>query len=104
LGIVENILGAYVAVYLREEKYLEASEASLINDQRARWDQKLAKIIDRGFAEGVFHTEDVRITTLAIGGMLSWMFGWYRVGGRLTDEELASKMAHLALKMLALEK
>ena len=56
--------------------------------------------LEEGVAAGVFEIEDVRLTALAIGGMISWAFTWYNPQGRLSTAEICRRMAGLVLRMV----
>jgi len=92
---------ANIAVYFREEQYVPQESGARINEMRAEIDRKLGGILREGVAQGVFDIKDVNVATLAIGGMISWMFTWYRTGGRLSDEELCDTVVDLVMKMIA---
>lgn len=89
---------ANIAVYFREDKYIPTAASNRIDDMRATFDEKLADLLQQGKDAGVFQVDDVRLTTLAIGGMISWMFTWYRAGGRLSDEHVADQMTALVMR------
>ena len=94
---------ANVAIYFREEKYLPPEAARRIDRWRKEFDDKLSTLLEAGVKAGEFRIRDVRLTTLAIGGMISWMFTWYRPGGRLSNEELVAGMTDLVLKLVGAE-
>ncbi|MEC9347691.1 MAG: TetR/AcrR family transcriptional regulator [Pseudomonadota bacterium] len=91
---------ANVAVYFREDKYLPKAVSTRIDTMRAEIDQRLGDLIREGVAAGQFHVSDIRLATLALGGMVWWMFTWYRQSGRLSDERLADLMVEHGLQML----
>ncbi|MDF1721290.1 MAG: TetR/AcrR family transcriptional regulator [Minwuia sp.] len=94
---------ANIAVYFREDKYVPPVASKRIDEMRSEFDEKLSALIEEGVAKGMFQTGDVRLATLAIGGMISWMFTWYRTGGRLSDDHIADQMTELAMRMLGAE-
>ena len=51
-------------------------------------------------AAGEFVVEDVQLTSLAIGGIVSWSYVWYRPGGRLSPTETADRVAGLVLAIV----
>lgn len=95
---------ANVAVYFREDKYVPPLSGKRIDDMRKEFDDKLAALLQEGVDIGVFDIRDVRMATLAIGGMISWMFTWYRKGGRLSEAEIRDCMAELVLRMVGVER
>jgi TetR/AcrR family transcriptional regulator, cholesterol catabolism regulator len=48
---------------------------------------------------GVFHLKDCGMAALAIGGMVSWTYVWYRSSGRLDAAEIATRLAQLMLSL-----
>lgn len=89
---------ANVAVFFREEKHLPEEASVRIARLREDFDHKLAALLGEGVQRGEFHIADVRLASLAIGGMVSWMFTWYRPHGRLTSSQLAAGMVDLVLR------
>ena len=85
----------HVAIFTREEKHLLAADFHRINDMRRAFDRKLVRLLDEGVAAGEFHLHDTRLAALAIGGMVSWAYVWYRPKGRLTLEETSEELAGL---------
>lgn len=91
---------ANIAVYFREQQYVPEASAERISQMQGEFDQKLTAILREGAEQGAFKIADVKIATLAIGGMISWMFNWYRANGRLSDQELKETMLALVLNLL----
>jgi AcrR family transcriptional regulator len=89
-----------IAVYFREEKSLSEAGLADINALRKRFDRVLSDLLEQGAEAGEFTVADVRVAALAIGGMVSWAYTWYQPDGRLTIEEVGSKLAHIALQMV----
>ncbi len=88
-----------IAIYFREEKNLSPAALAEINTLRKQFDRVLSDLLSEGIAEGEFDIQDPSIAALALGGMISWAYAWYRPGGRLTIEQTADHMAGLALRM-----
>ena len=95
---LEHQLG--IAVFFRESKHLDPEAAEKIKALRERFDALLSQLIAEGSASGAFLVPDVRLAALAIGGMVTWSYEWHRAEGRLPIEELAARMADLALRMV----
>jgi AcrR family transcriptional regulator len=88
-----------IAIYFREEKNLSPEALAEINVLRREFDHLLSDLLLEGSATGEFEIQDHSLAALALGGMISWAYTWYRPGGRLTLEETAAHMADLALRM-----
>ena len=89
----------HIAIYTREEKNLDAGDSAAIQRMRREFDRKLVKLLDDGVAGGEFDIADTRMASLAIGGIASWAYVWFRPGGRLAVEQIAEHMAALVLTM-----
>jgi TetR/AcrR family transcriptional regulator, cholesterol catabolism regulator len=90
---------AAVAIYFREEASLPPRQLHKINDAKGRIDEGLAALLAEGVAAGEFRVADVRLAALAIGGMISWAYTWYRAAGRLDIPAIADRMAEYALRV-----
>jgi TetR/AcrR family transcriptional regulator, cholesterol catabolism regulator len=91
---------ANIAIFFREEKSLEPEALAEIDTLRKRFDRVLSKLLTEGVIAGEFEIADVRLTALAIGGMISWAYTWHRPNGRLSLEELCERLAELVLRMV----
>jgi AcrR family transcriptional regulator len=86
-----------IAIFTREEKNLARKDFKRISDMRRSFDAKLNELLKAGIARGEFHIADPAIVALAIGGMVSWTYVWYRRNGRLPLAELADELSTLIL-------
>jgi TetR/AcrR family transcriptional regulator, cholesterol catabolism regulator len=89
----------YIAIFSREEKNLAPEDFHRISEMRRTFDTKLVALLDEGVAAGEFHIRDTRMAALAIGGMVSWAYVWYRPDGRLTLEQISHELTRLILGM-----
>lgn len=92
-----------IAVFFREEKALEPAALAEIDALRKKFDRVLANLLEEGVAAGEFHIEDPGLASLALGGMISWAYQWYRPSGRLKLDDLARRLADLALQMAGVQ-
>ena len=67
---------------------------------RRDFDTKLTGLIQEGVDAGEFSVTDPHITALAIGGMVSWAYVWYREAGRLPLSGVTAEMTNLILSMV----
>ncbi|MBV9251413.1 MAG: TetR family transcriptional regulator [Acetobacteraceae bacterium] len=88
-----------IAIFFREEKNLAPEALGEINTLRKKFDRVLSGLLEEGVAAGEFNLCDPHIAALALGGMISWAYTWYRPGGRLDLSTLGARMAGLALQM-----
>jgi len=89
----------HFAIFTREEKNLLAHDFARISNMRREFDAKLRELLNEGMSAGEFKIKDAGLAALAIGGMVSWAYVWYRPGGRLSLEELAVQMSSLILSL-----
>lgn len=89
----------HIAIFAREEKNLPPEEFRRISSMRRQFDRKLVALLEEGIAAGEFHLPDPRMAALAIGGMVSWAYVWYRPKGRLPLPQVAEEMSALILSM-----
>lgn len=89
-----------LAIFSREEKNLLPADLERINAMRRDFDRKLTALIDVGIKRGEFAISDSHMAALAIGGMVSWSYVWYRPNGRLPLDQVATTMAGFVLNMV----
>jgi AcrR family transcriptional regulator len=94
---------ANIAVYFREEKHLSVAGLAEINALRKHFDRVLSELLEEGAHSGEFHIVDIRLSALAIGGMVSWAYTWYQPEGRLPIEQVGAKLARFALQMVGVQ-
>jgi TetR/AcrR family transcriptional regulator, cholesterol catabolism regulator len=90
----------HIAIFSREEKNLLPADFRRISGYRREFDKKLTALLDEGVGSGEFSCFDTRIASLAIGGLVSWAYVWYRPHGRLTLQEVAAQISELILAMV----
>ena len=98
LAVLEN--QAHIAIYNREEKDLSPHDRDAINEMRSEFDRKFCALLNEGVSSGAFVVDDVKLASLAIGGIVSWSYVWFRPNGRLTKAETADRVADLVLAMV----
>jgi TetR/AcrR family transcriptional regulator, cholesterol catabolism regulator len=91
---------ANIAIFFREEKSLDPVALARMDTLRKEYDRVLSGLLAEGVANGEFEVADENIAALAIGGMISWAYTWYRPDGRLSLDEMSDRMAQLALQMV----
>ncbi|MCB1475596.1 MAG: TetR/AcrR family transcriptional regulator [Rhodobiaceae bacterium] len=90
----------HMAIFSREEKNLNPADWERINDMRRDFDRKLTGLINDGITSGEFKLHDARMAALAIGGMVSWAYVWYRPKRRLTLENVSEELSAMILQMV----
>jgi len=89
-----------IAIFFREEKHIDPETARQIDKMRREFDQIVLAILREGVEAGEFEVPNPHATTLAIGGMISWIYTWHRPGRRFSADGLAEVMAELVLRMV----
>ncbi len=98
LAVLEN--QGHIAIYTREQKHLAKVDSDAIDNMRREFDRKFSALLNEGVANGEFIVDDVQMASLAIGGIVSWSYVWYRPTGRLTPLETAQSVTNLVLAMI----
>jgi TetR/AcrR family transcriptional regulator, cholesterol catabolism regulator len=91
---------AHIAIYNREEKHLAPADREAINNLRREFDRGFTALLEAGVISGEFQVDDVHLASLAIGGIVSWSYVWFRPSGRLSQAETAERIAALVLQMV----
>jgi AcrR family transcriptional regulator len=94
----------HIAIFAREEKNLAARDFKRISSLRREFDRKLNELLQEGCDARAFRVADRELAALAIGGMVSWTYVWFRSGGRLAPEEIAQRMSHLIMALVQAER
>ena len=98
IAVLEN--QGHIAIYTREEKHLSKEDSGAIDNMRREFDRKFCGLLNEGVATGEFVVDDVQLASLAIGGIVSWSYVWYRPDGRLTRGETAERISDLVMAMV----
>src|SRR5262249_24228127 len=77
----------------------EAEQAELVAGQRRHLDL-LRETLQEGIASGAFRELDVTATAFAIVSMCDYVNSWWKPGGRIGVDELASQYEELAMRMV----
>jgi AcrR family transcriptional regulator len=98
MAVIEN--QSHIAIYTREEKHLSPESSKAIQKMRREFDRKFCALLEQGVKDGEFQVDDVQLTSLSIGGLISWSYVWYRPDGRLSKNETADHVAELVMAMV----
>jgi TetR/AcrR family transcriptional regulator, cholesterol catabolism regulator len=94
----------YVGLLFDERRSLPEDGAETVAEPKAELRTMLADVIGRGVAEGVFRPVDSRSAALAIFGMCTWGYLWYKPDGRVSHEELSAEFTEIVLRGLIADK
>jgi AcrR family transcriptional regulator len=64
----------------------------------------LSALMEAGRASGKLAFDDTTVTAMAMGGVVGFMYTWYKPEGRLPPEELVDKLTVTLYKMIGLRK
>lgn len=93
-----------VAIYFREQASLNSEQLELVHNLRKRFDHILGSLLEEGVEQSEFEIADPKTAALAISGMVSWTYVWFRNTGRLSQNELMDQMAQYALRIAGSKK
>ncbi|MCV6586359.1 MAG: TetR/AcrR family transcriptional regulator [Marinibacterium sp.] len=79
-----------VFIAYMELRNLSPENFAAIETLRRRYEDHLEGILSQGVRAGAFQLADARITTMAVIAMLTGVNTWYRPGGRLSADEVAT--------------
>ncbi|WGY02872.1 TetR/AcrR family transcriptional regulator [Nocardioides sp. QY071] len=115
-GSATERLGDYVRAYVRiqledlgdrrNHSYSALASSLTTEDQRALgllsrpYIELLREILQQGVQSGTFDIDDMSVTSYAISTMCENVFTWFRVGGRLSIDEVAEHHFRLVLRMV----
>ncbi len=97
-NVIEN--QTLIAMFWRDEKELPIKNRDNIRKLKKEFDTRLSHILTRGVEEGEFDIPDIEIASLAIAGMITWTYTWYRDNRRLTPDMIAECLTAMVLNMV----
>jgi AcrR family transcriptional regulator len=93
---------AFVAA--REVDSLAEPHRSEVLRKRADYERRLRRLIESGVRDGVFAVASPRLAAYAILDMGAGVAGWFRPGGPVSQDELATLYAELALRLVGVRR
>lgn len=63
----------------------------------------LCGLLERGRAEGALHFEDTKLTALAVGSVVGFMYTWYRPDGRYDRERMTAEISAILWRIVGME-
>jgi AcrR family transcriptional regulator len=89
-----------LAVCFREEKHLPADGLKRLQDDRRKFNRALRLLLKQGQDAGEFAIGDPTVALQAITGLATWIYTWYRPGGKLTPAAIADESVALVLRLV----
>lgn len=90
-----------VVVYQREMKALDRRDAQRILQQRHHFDRQLILLLERAAADGEVTVADPAMTSVWIGGLISWIPVWYMPGGRRKEADVVAELVDAVMRLVA---
>jgi TetR/AcrR family transcriptional regulator, cholesterol catabolism regulator len=91
----------YAAVYFREIDALAPERRAEINKSRNAYERQLRTLVERAAENGELRDGiNPKLATVAVFGMINWVYYWYRPRGALSAEEIISGLADQAVASL----
>lgn len=98
--VSDNLVKA--TVFFHDFRSLDRERHDYIVKERDSYDLFLRDLISRGQRNGSICKDiDPKIATLALLGMMNWIYQWYKVGGGMDPSQIGRQFADLALAGLA---
>lgn len=95
---VFHLYKSHLTVFYQESKYLRPEDREKIREKRKLFKQLILDVIQEGKTTGKFRAEiNVEITSMAILGMVNWLYKWYRKDGVYSIEEIGDYYVDLTL-------
>ncbi|WP_458413437.1 TetR/AcrR family transcriptional regulator [Schinkia sp. CFF1] len=99
-----NLYKPHICVFYQESNYLKPDYKQIINRKRKEYSNIIFKVIKEGIESGEFRSNlDINITTMAIHGMVNWIYKWYKPDGEKTIEEISDIFIDFILQSLLTE-
>jgi AcrR family transcriptional regulator len=98
--VSDNLVKA--TVFFHDFRSLDPKRREYIVSERDAYDAVLRELIVRAQNDGLICKDiDPKLATLAMLGMMNWIYQWYRVGGGMSSAAIGSQFADLVLAGLA---
>ncbi|MFC7320567.1 TetR/AcrR family transcriptional regulator [Halobacillus campisalis] len=98
---VFDLYKPHISVFYQESMYLKPEYEQQIKKKRDEFKQMILQVIEEGQRMGYFRKELPPIlTTMAILGMVNWIYKWYRRDGEYSIDEIADVFIDLILHSL----
>lgn len=85
------LAGDYEGAFLLQQEYdLPPEYREEIIKLRDKYEKTLLDIVQEGEHQRLFRVKDARVAVRMLLGSINWFLRWYRAGGRLTVDEIAT--------------
>lgn len=86
-------------LFYREVRSMAPKDAGTVRDIRHRYEMGLTEIIQSGIEQGVFPAQDIKLTRMAIFGLLASVYTWFDEDGENSLDEVCTLCADWAVSM-----
>ncbi|HHY73248.1 MAG TPA: TetR/AcrR family transcriptional regulator [Bacillus bacterium] len=101
---VFDLYKPHISVFYQESTYLKPEYNEIIKKKRDEYRDIIFQVLEDGMKAGEFRSHlPVKITGMAILGMVNWIYKWYKADGEKTIEEIAAIFNDLILHSLLTE-
>lgn len=90
----------HVRTFFEHHRELPEAQRHEINEKRTRYRNMLVTGIRAGVERGELTSVNPEVVTLGLFGMANWAYQWYRPGGPLTPEDVASEFSKVVFRGL----
>lgn len=95
---VFDVYKAHLSVFYQEAFFLDDKYEKIIKVKRNEFKSILTNVINEGVEADEFRLElDVELTTMAILGMVNWIYKWYNPNGKKSITEISDTYIDLIL-------
>lgn len=92
-------------VYLHEMHRLPTTLRERFDDDGVEYQRSMRDLVQEGRSAGAVRSElDPGLVALQILGSITWMYRWYRPGGRLDPDAIADQLAEVIVNGLAVRR
>lgn len=97
---------SHLTIFNEETLHLSKEYYQKIEEKRDLYKNRMYQVIDDGVKKGEFRADlNVQIITMAIFGMLNWIYKWYKPSGDFSLEEISEIYSDFILQsMLSIAK
>lgn len=101
---VFDLYKPHISVFYQESIYLKPEYEEIIKKKRDEYRDIIFQVLEDGIKSGEFRSNlSVKITGMAILGMVNWTYKWYKADGEKTIEEIAEIFIDLIFNSILTE-
>ncbi len=88
------------ALFYRETSALQPAVRKKLRSLARRFYDELCALLEAGRDEGALLFENTKLTALAVGSVIGFMYTWYKPGGQIGAAEMADQITSILLKIV----